>query len=69
MDFDRQLASNNVQTIDLAIGDCVRIGQQALTIVDIDGDEVCFRVDAADQLITIARAGVKGTETRPSTPR
>lgn len=33
------------QTIELSVGDVVYIGDQTLTVIDIDGDEVSFRVD------------------------
>jgi hypothetical protein len=34
--------------IELSIGDAVRIGEHTLTIVDIDGLEVSFRIDPSD---------------------
>ncbi len=33
--------------MDLAVGDMVVVGNQVLTVVDIDGDEVSFRLDTA----------------------
>ncbi len=33
--------------MDLAIGDLVVIGNQVLTVIDIDGEEVSFRLDSA----------------------
>ena len=33
------------QTIELSVGDVVYIGDRTLTVIDIDGDEVSFRVD------------------------
>ena len=69
MHFERGDDSANIQTVDLSIGDCIRIGSQTLTVVDIDGQEVCFRVDAADQLISIARATQTDLVPGPSAPR
>ena len=44
------------QTIELAVGDVVYIGDRTLTVIDIDGDEVSFRVDevAADAHVAYA---------------
>lgn len=53
MEFD----SRNAQVVELSVGDCIRMGNHVLTVVDVDGQEVCFRVDAADELISIVRAG------------
>ena len=69
MNFEREPRSQSVQVVDLSIGDCIRIGNQVLTIVDIDGQDVCFRIDAADQLISITRADRTAMSPRPSTPR
>ncbi|MGD9856625.1 MAG: hypothetical protein AB7U20_16885 [Planctomycetaceae bacterium] len=33
------------QEIELSIGDCLQIGDHTVTIVDIEGDEVNFRID------------------------
>ena len=33
------------QTIELSVGDIVHIGDRTLTVIDIDGDEVSFRID------------------------
>ena len=33
------------QTIELSVGDVVYLGNRTLTVIDIDGDEVSFRVD------------------------
>ena len=39
------------QTIELSVGDVVYLGSRTLTVIDIDGDEVSFRIDeiAADE--------------------
>ena len=34
--------------IELAVGDAVRIGQYTVTVIDIDGPEVSFRVDSLE---------------------
>ena len=35
---------------ELAVGDSVRLDDQILTVIDISGDEITFRVDFADGL-------------------
>jgi len=35
---------------ELAVGDSVRMDDQILTVMDISGDEITFRVDYADEL-------------------
>ena len=65
MDFD----SRNAQIVELSIGDCIRLGNKVLTVVDIDGQEACFRVDAADELISIARAADPLAAQQPGLPR
>ena len=44
------------QTIELSVGDVVYIGDRTLTVIDIDGDEVSFRVDeiAAEAQVSAA---------------
>jgi len=69
MDFEHEPRLQSVQIVDLSVGDCLRIGNQVLTVVDIDGDDVCFRVDAANEMISIARADRTPVSPRPSTPR
>jgi YD repeat-containing protein len=69
MDFENEPRSQSIQVVDLSIGDCIRIGNQVLTVVDVDGQDVCFRVDAANQLISIARADRSAIAPRSSTPR
>ncbi len=34
--------------VELSIGDSIRMDDQILTVLDISGDEVTFRVDAAE---------------------
>lgn len=54
------------QELDLVVGDIVSVGGVTLTIIDIENDEVTFRVDdgssceedQADQLMTAAIANV-----------
>ena len=36
------------QEIELAVGDVVQIGQYTVTVIDIDGLEVSFRVDSLE---------------------
>jgi hypothetical protein len=31
--------------MDLAVGDALQIGDCVMTVIDIDGDEVAFRID------------------------
>jgi len=33
---------------ELSVGDSIRLDDQILTVMDISGDEITFRVDAAD---------------------
>lgn len=37
------------QEVELAVGDVVRIGDHLLTVIDIDGDDVSFRIDHLDE--------------------
>jgi hypothetical protein len=34
-----------VQEFELTVGDAIRIGNRVLTLIDIDGGEVAFRLD------------------------
>ena len=34
--------------MDVSVGDVIRIGDYTVTVVDIDGDEISFRIHAAD---------------------
>jgi hypothetical protein len=34
-----------VQEFELTVGDAIRIGNRVLTLIDIDGGEVAFRID------------------------
>jgi len=34
-----------VQEFELSVGDAIRIGNRVLTLIDIDGGEVAFRID------------------------
>ena len=36
------------QEFELSIGDVLQIGDRFVTVIDIDGSEVTFRVDPAD---------------------
>ncbi len=42
--------------VELRIGDSLLIGDDWLTVVDVEGDEVCFRVDSAAYATTAAVA-------------
>lgn len=35
--------------VELAIGDSVRVKDHVLTVIDIHGDEITFRLDHADE--------------------
>lgn len=35
--------------VELAIGDSVRVQDHVLTVIDIHGDEITFRLDHADE--------------------
>jgi hypothetical protein len=37
---------------ELAVGDSVRLDDQILTVIDISGEEITFRVDFADDMGT-----------------
>jgi hypothetical protein len=34
-----------VQEFELSVGDAIRIGNRVLTLIDIEGGEVAFRID------------------------
>ncbi len=34
-----------MQEFELSVGDAIRIGNRVLTLIDIDGGEVAFRID------------------------
>jgi hypothetical protein len=34
---------------ELSVGDSIRLDDQILTVIDINGDEITFRVDIADE--------------------
>ena len=36
------------QVLDLSVGETIRIGEYCVTLVDIDGEEVAFRIDPID---------------------
>ena len=38
--------------VDLSVGDCVRLDDQILTVLDISEDEVTFRVDTVEEFET-----------------
>lgn len=38
-----------VSGIELAVGDSVRIQDQILTVIDIHGEEITFRLDPVDE--------------------
>lgn len=38
------------QEIELSIGDSLQIGEHTVTVVDVEGDKVSFRVDHEDEL-------------------
>jgi len=50
--------------IELSVGDTLQIGDCVVTVVDIDGDEVSFRVDQAE-----SENLVGGGEQRSALPR
>lgn len=35
----------SLQEIDLAAGDTLRIGRHLITVLDVDGDQVTFRIE------------------------
>ncbi len=43
------------QEVELCIGDVLRVGHYSVTVVDIDDDEVSFRVDTggSDEVVEI----------------
>ena len=34
--------------VELSVGETIRIGDYCLTVIDIEGEEIAFRIDAAD---------------------
>ena len=36
------------QELELAVGDILRIGDTTVTVIDIENDEITFRIDDAD---------------------
>lgn len=60
--------------VELSIGDAIRMGNKILRVVDIEGDLVCFRVEAdepppAEQYPTAAWSHGDDGLDRPSWPR
>lgn len=51
------------QIFELSVGDVLHIGDTVLTVIDIDGPEVSFRMDEAD------RDGVAALEAADCLPR
>ncbi len=37
------------EAVELAVGDTLVVGGHCVTIVEIDGPEICFRIDDADE--------------------
>jgi len=36
------------QELELAVGDVLRVGDTTVTVIDIENDEITFRIDDAD---------------------
>jgi hypothetical protein len=49
------------QEIELSVGDAVRIGNRIITLIDIDGLEVAFRIDE----VPLEAAGSEANEKAP----
>jgi hypothetical protein len=49
-DQPRQEDDMRESRFELAVGDSVRLDDQILTVIDISGEEITFRVDFADDL-------------------
>lgn len=45
------------QEIELSIGDSLQIGEHTMTIVDIEGDKVTFRVDHEEDFHQVSIEG------------
>jgi hypothetical protein len=50
--------------VELAIGDSVRVEDHLLTVIDIQGDDITFRLDHAEE-VDIAGAGSTFASRRP----
>ncbi len=53
---------------ELAVGDSVRLDDQILTVIDISGEEITFRVDFADDMGT-DNILCSGVSEKPLPPR
>ena len=51
-----------LQELDLAVGDVVQIGEYTVTVIDIENEEVTFRVD---EPATSDDGGIGSTVLRP----
>lgn len=49
----------------LSLGDTVLIGDRELTVVDIDDEEVTFRVDSSDEELILSGGIISPTNDRP----
>lgn len=43
--YDTRNHHMHEQEVELGIGDVVRIGDHLLTVIDVEGDDVSFRID------------------------
>lgn len=41
--------------IELSLGDTIQVGDQFLTVVDIEGDEILFQLDSGDPTGPVSR--------------
>jgi hypothetical protein len=46
------------QEIELSIGDSIQIGQHTVTVIDIEGTEVCFRIEHEEEQEEISVGGM-----------
>lgn len=47
------------QEIELSIGDSIHIGQHTVTVIDIEGAEVCFQIEHEEDQAEIGVGGMK----------
>jgi hypothetical protein len=49
----------------LSLGDTVLVGDRELTVIDIDDDEVTFRVDSTDEELILSGGSLVPMDDRP----
>ena len=50
------------EAVELAVGDTLVVGDHCVTIMEIDGSEICFRIDDADEQDVLVHHGGKALD-------